>query len=122
MEDIPFELILNWDQTGVKIVPSSNWTMEVSGSKRVEIQGLSDKRQITLVLCGNIIGDFLPPQVIYQGMTYRCEPLYNFPLDWSVTHSKKHWSTESTMLEYINDIVYPYVASVRQRFCSVGYY
>ena len=27
MEEIPPELILNWDQTGIKIVPSSTWTM-----------------------------------------------------------------------------------------------
>ena len=47
MEEIPPELILNWDQTGVKIVPTSCWTMNVSGAKRVEVTGLSDKRMIT---------------------------------------------------------------------------
>ena len=33
MEEIPSELILNWDQTGIKIVPSNTWTMEEQGSK-----------------------------------------------------------------------------------------
>ena len=28
MEEIPPELILNWDQTGIRIVPSNNWTMD----------------------------------------------------------------------------------------------
>ena len=28
MEEIPVELILNWDQIGIKIVLSSTWTME----------------------------------------------------------------------------------------------
>ena len=28
MEEIPAELIINWDQTGIKIVPSSTWTMD----------------------------------------------------------------------------------------------
>ena len=28
MEEIPPELILNWDQTGIKIVPSTTWSME----------------------------------------------------------------------------------------------
>jgi hypothetical protein len=28
MENIPPELIMNWDQTGIKLVPSSNWTMK----------------------------------------------------------------------------------------------
>ena len=58
MEDIPMELILNWDQTGIKIVPSSTWTMERQGSKRVEAVGVNDKRQITAVFCGSLVGDF----------------------------------------------------------------
>ena len=28
MEDIPKELLINWDQTAMKIVPSSSWTMK----------------------------------------------------------------------------------------------
>ena len=27
MEDIPSELIFNWDQTGLNLVPSSSWTV-----------------------------------------------------------------------------------------------
>ena len=46
MEDIPAELILNWDQTGIKLVPCSSWTMEKQGEKRVEMVGVNDKRQI----------------------------------------------------------------------------
>ena len=33
MENIPMELVFNWDQTGVSIVPGSAWTMELKGSK-----------------------------------------------------------------------------------------
>ena len=28
MEDVPPSLVLNWDHTAMKIVSSSNWTME----------------------------------------------------------------------------------------------
>ncbi len=110
---IPAELILNWDQTGIRIVPSSNWTMEKKGSKRVEMTGVNDKRQITAVLCGNMLGDLLPLQIVYKGKTPRCHPRFQFPLDWDITHSIKHWSTEQTMLKYIDNIVYPYIKSVR---------
>ena len=57
MEDIPMELIFNWDQTGLHLIPQSNWTMERKGSKRVEVKGLQDKCQITAVLCGTMHGD-----------------------------------------------------------------
>lgn len=113
MEDIPPELIMNWDQTGIKLVPSTNWTMEQKGAERVEIVGVNDKRQITAVFCGTLLGDFLPIQLIYQGKTQRCHPRYEFPLEWHVTHSPKHWSTEQTMLEYIEHIIVPYVKTTR---------
>ena len=79
MEDVPPELILNWDQTGIKLVPSSSWTMALRGSGRVEMTGDTDKRQITAVFCGSLVGDFLPVQLIYKGKTQRCHPLYDFP-------------------------------------------
>ena len=115
MEDIPADLILNWDQMGIRIVPSSNWTMEKKGSKRVELTGVNDKRQVTAVLCGNMLGDFLPLQVIYKGKTPRCHPYHKFPSDWDITQSPKHWSTEETMLQYIDNIIHPYVEGVRGR-------
>ena len=43
MEAVPPELIFNWDQTGISIVPGSSWTMEVKGSKQVDIMGMDDK-------------------------------------------------------------------------------
>ena len=55
MEEIPAELILNWDQTGIKIVPSSTWTMDAEGSKRVEVAGVNDKRLITAMFVGHLL-------------------------------------------------------------------
>ena len=41
-EDVPVDLIFNWDQMGLNYVPVSSWTMEKEGAKRVEIKGLDD--------------------------------------------------------------------------------
>ena len=109
MEDIPPELFFNWDQTGISVVPGSSWTMEVKGSKLVEIAGISDKRQITAVFCGAMTGEFLPPQLIYQGKTSACLPRYSFPDDSHVTCTPNHWSNEDKMKEYIELIIIPYV-------------
>ena len=116
MEEIPPELILNWDQSGIHLVPASSWTMEQVGSKRVEITGVNDKRQITAIFCGSLTGDFLPIQLIYQGKTARCHPKFTFPSDWDITHSPKHWSTEETMVQYIENIIIPYVQRLREDF------
>ena len=57
MEDIPLELVLNWDQRGIKIVPSSDWTMEQQGAKRVGIAGkmISSRLQLFFGLLSQVI-------------------------------------------------------------------
>ena len=64
MEEISPQLVLNWDQAGINIIPSSSWTLEEKGSKRIELVGIKDKRQITAIFCCSIQGDFLPVKLI----------------------------------------------------------
>ena len=78
--------------------------MELKGAKRVTIAGISDKRQITAVLRGTMAGDFLPPQLIYQGKTTACNPRYKFP---------DNWSNEEMMIEYIKKKMYSICAAKR---------
>ena len=115
MESIPAELIVNWDQTGLNLVPASQWTMAVKGSKRVAIKGVDDKRQITGIFCASLLGDFLPIQIIYSGKTNRCHPHFDFPADWLISHTENHWSNEATMVAYVESIIIPYVRNVRDR-------
>ena len=77
--DIPKEFVLNWDQTGLSILPTGNWTMEKHGAKSVPIAHTDDKRHITAVLAANATGEYLPPQLIYKGKTTRCHPHAKFP-------------------------------------------
>ena len=88
MEEIPLALIFNWDQTGLNLVPASSWTMALKGSKRIEIKGTNDKRQITAVFCASLMGDFLPVQIIYTRKTKRCHPPFSFPGDWLISHTQ----------------------------------
>ena len=62
---------------------------------------------ITGVFCYSAVGETLPFQIIYGGKTNQCHPPQEFPRDWSVTHSAKHWSNEDTMLLYISDVIVP---------------
>ena len=118
MEDIHDSLIINWDQTGMKIVPTASWTMEKKGTKRVEIAATDDKRQITGVFGCSMAGDFLPIQLIYKGTTPRRLPKnFDFPKDWDLTYSANHWSNESTMIDYVNHVILPYVSQKRKELC-----
>uniref|UniRef100_A0A1X7UK74 DDE-1 domain-containing protein n=1 Tax=Amphimedon queenslandica TaxID=400682 RepID=A0A1X7UK74_AMPQE len=87
IDDIPHDLVLNWDQTGLNYAAMSQWTMEKEVSKRVEVAGINDKRQIIAVFAWSITGNFLPMQFVYQGNTY-----------------------EETMILYIQSIIILYLA------------
>ena len=54
MEEIPFDLVIHCDQTGIQYVPVGSRTMEKAGSKGVEIVAVDDKRQITAVFAGSL--------------------------------------------------------------------
>ena len=43
MEEIPFDMVINWDQTGIHYVPVGSWMMEKEGAKRIEIVAVDDK-------------------------------------------------------------------------------
>ena len=85
--DIPPELIFNWDQTGINLVPTALWTMDKKGKKQIAIEG---HREITVVMCGSLVGELLPLQLIYGGKTNRCHPAYQFPGDSLICHSQNH--------------------------------
>lgn len=114
--NIPPQMIINWDRTAMKIVPSSNWTMERKGTKRVEVVAVEDKRQITAVFGCSLSGDFLPVQLIYAGTTDRSHPKgVSFPPDWHITSTANHWSNEETMEAYVQKIILPYVEKMRNQ-------
>ena len=115
MDEIPSQLIINWDHTGINYVPVSSWTMETAGTKRVEIIGKDDKRQLTAVFGCSMSGEFLPPQLIYQGKTKKCLPHFQFPESWDVTYTGNHWAKESTTRQYIMNILLPYLQEKRKQ-------
>ena len=43
LDEIPLDLIINWDQTGINYVPMSSCTMGVEGSNKVDLVGKDDK-------------------------------------------------------------------------------
>ena len=67
MDEVSAELIINWDQTGINYILVSSWTMEEEGSKRVQVVGKDDKRQLTALFACSMSRDFLPVQLVYQG-------------------------------------------------------
>ena len=115
MEEIPDEMVINWDQIAIKYIPLSDWTMAAKGSKRVEVFGIDDKRQITATFAASLSGCFLLVQLVYERKTTRCHPAIDIPEGWHITHTPNHWCNESTMISYIESVIVPYMTEKRRQ-------
>ena len=113
-DNVPPSMVVNFDQMGTKIVPISNWTMEIQGTKQIDMIGFDDKRELTVLLAVSLSGVLLPLQVIYAGKTTRCHPNVTTLAGWHLTHSPSNWSTKETMLDYVDTILAPYMAKQRE--------
>ena len=61
MNDVPNDLVFNWDQIGPHLVSTGQWTMHRAGEKIVSKARSDDKRQVTAVLAATLSGEFLAP-------------------------------------------------------------
>ena len=119
-------LIINWDQTGMNLVPSHRSSFDIKGKKQVPIAKLDDKRQITAVVASNAMGELLPVQLVWTGVQYDKKTgergVASIPKDavskkimkeekWHMTQTDNHWSSEETMKDYITSVVHPFVQS-----------
>ena len=106
--------MINFDQTGLKLAPAAEWTLDEKGINYVPITGKEDKKQITAVFAGTADGHFLPLQLIYKGKTSDSHPKgVHFPADWDITHTESHWSTTTSNISYINNIINKYIHTTK---------
>ena len=115
LNDIPADFVINCDQTGLKIVPTGEWTMNLSGDKIIPVVGTDDKREITAVLAATATGKYLPLQLLFKGMTNRCHPVVTFLPGYDIWHSSNHWSNKNTMRRYLDTITIPFISAERKK-------
>ena len=113
MEEVHPELILNWDQTGIHLVPASAWTSHVPVRWKLKLRMAALSLALIYYLDGQKITSESAAEnccyltfIVYSSYFYsRCAQLLH--------HSPKHWSTEETMVQYINEIIVSYVECQR---------
>lgn len=127
-DEIHRKMIINFDQTGVHVVPKSRFTYAKAKTEHVSILGFDDKRQITMVVGCTYDGDLLPLQIIFQGTDKkRLNQLYSHPFKpdfniknegFHITCSPSHWSTFDTMKEYIKKIIVPWMDKMKKEYST----
>lgn len=119
--NLPPELIIGMDQTGVIILMAHNKTYAPKGSSQVDIAGRDEKRAYTLCVGTTLTGAILLFQQVWSGKTRGSLPTVNakgmdkaieFGFDFTTADSKKqtsHFSMLKTMKEWMIKILKPYV-------------
>ena len=70
---------------------------------------------LKIIILGTLSGEFLPPQIIYQGKSSACHSDYDFPLALNITHSPNHWANTETQLEYSLRILSPHIEKTKKK-------
>ena len=108
-------MIINFDQTPLSYVCTRDHTLHFKGDSSVPLKGKGKTKQITGTFAVSKSGLFLPMQIIYEGKTTRCLPKnVEFPEGFNVTFTPNHWSNEEKVIEYLNEIIFPYCEAKRE--------
>ena len=113
--NIPYELIINIDQTPSKYVPFSSVTMAEKKSKHVPKQGADAKAAIILTLAETLSGDMLPFQMIYTDKTSHSLPTAELPEGFLLGFNKSQWSNDEETLRMLKEVISPYITKVKKK-------
>ena len=111
---VPSELVFNFDQTGMKAIPTSNWTMVVERSKLVDIVGLEDKT-------GNnsAVGKYIGWIFYCLQVKHVCHSKFSLSDEWDIHHTDNHWN-EASMVYYVEMVLLPFVEKTKNWELSSG--
>jgi len=125
-------LVINWDQSAIMLVPTSKYTYHSKKDKHVSVTGQDDKRQITTVVGGTLEGELLPLQMIFAGQEKNRKQHKAVPVmdddtalrvkaaGWHLTQTPNHWSSQLSMVDYVDRIITPWVTAKRQQHKCPG--
>ena len=109
---IPSSLVINWDQTGIDVVPSCLWLCS-RGAKHVEIAGYGDKQQITTTFAATM-SEILPNAANIWGKNRSLSPKNtSFQKNSISAMTLNHWANEKCPLRLVKTAYY--VSAIRSK-------
>jgi hypothetical protein len=112
--NVPSELVVNMDETGLNTMSFSKTTLAPKGSKQVPGLTKGATSSVTKVTCMTANGILLPYMIIFEGKTGTVLPDDVEPAKGSLyTCTATHFANWDTTLIYIRKVIVPYVQKVR---------
>lgn len=112
-ERIPPELCFHADETGLMILPSSDYTLAKKGTPTVRIDYSDSKAQVTLMVGGNATGESLAPYVIFPKV--RALPSgAGTATNVQVASSATHWMDDDAFKGWIERVLVPKANEIKE--------
>ncbi|KAF8996363.1 hypothetical protein BDQ17DRAFT_1429806 [Cyathus striatus] len=128
-ENVPPSLVVNIDQMGMFVLPSSSRTYHDKGAKQVEAVTKDEKQAYSLLIASSADGNILPFQQVWGGKSLQSLPSatalgmlealehkFHFAFAASESSPRSHFSTLKTMKEWVEKIL-AWRKSVAKQWC-----
>ena len=114
-ENIPLELIINFDETAIFFDQLPSYTYDQIGTSHPTIKTSKVlKKRLTAGLAITSMGEKLTPLLIFKGSGVRFNNLINL-YGYMLKKNATAWNTAKIFLEYINQVIKPYVHAQRMK-------
>jgi hypothetical protein len=111
------------DQTNSKFGNSPGQTIDQRGLRTINRRtGTDDSKRCTVALTVTASGKMLTPMVIYKGTRYgriATRELRDHPPEMKYAMQPKAWFNEATMLDWVDYVLKPYVATAPVRIIPI---
>jgi hypothetical protein len=115
--------ILNMDQTNCQFGNSPSHTINQRGARTINMRtGTDDSKRCTVALTLSASGKMLTPMVIYKGTMHgriATRELRDHPQEMKYAMQPKAWFDKTTMLDWVNKVLNPYVATAPVGIISI---
>ena len=107
--------VFNADQTNVFYSMESNYTYHAKGSKSVPIKGVDSSSRLTVMLCANMVGEKIPPYLVFKGSTGRSARIVRelhtrvgYPNEVELAVHPRAWMDEAKVIDWIERVWVPF--------------
>ena len=94
--------ILNADESGFPLCFKTGKVLAQTGARHVYNVTSSSKQQITVMVCFNAFGDFVPPLIVYPGERFRDTGISNFP-EAIYGHTSNGWMDSELLVAFLHE-------------------
>lgn len=99
-----FDAIINIDETAIYYDMPINFTLDVKGTKRVEIKSTGrEKERISVILGIDLLNNIsTAPFIILKGKTERCLKNIDKNEDYNISFQKNSWCTSNHFINFLS--------------------